>query len=267
MKVALTIAGSDSGSGAGIQADLKTFSALGVYGINVLTAITAQNTQGVFGVMEMKPKFISKQLFVLMKDMGCQAAKTGMLYNSRIIEEVSHNIQKYKISPLVVDPVMVAKGGHSLLKAEAEETLVACLLPLAHLVTPNIDEAQRLAKIKKIENIDQMKKAALKISVLGPKNVLIKGGHLPGKAQDLFFDGKTFKIFESERIDTPNTHGTGCTYSAAITAYLANGYKLEQAIGEAKKYVTGCIKYSISIGHGFGPLNHFWNLKIQECKP
>jgi len=265
MKVALTIAGSDSGSGAGIQADLKTFAAFGVYGINVITALTAQNTQGVFGVAEQTPKFIAKQLFVLMKDIGCQAAKTGMLYNSQIIEQVSHEIKKYKISPLVVDPVMVAKGGHNLLKAEAEETLITCLLPLANLLTPNIDEAVRLSKMKKIENLDQMKEAALKILMLGPRAVLIKGGHLPGKATDLYFDGKTFKVYESERIDTSNTHGTGCTYSAAITACLACGLKMEQAIAEAKKYVTGCIKNSVSIGHGFGPLDHFWSGKIREC--
>jgi hydroxymethylpyrimidine/phosphomethylpyrimidine kinase len=265
MKVALTIAGSDSGSGAGIQADLKTFAAFGVYGINVITALTAQNTQGVFGVAEQTPKFIAKQLFVLMKDIGCQAAKTGMLYNSQIIEQVSHEIKKYKISPLVVDPVMVAKGGHALLKAEAEEALITCLLPLANLLTPNIDEAQRLAKMKKIESLDQMKEAALKISMLGPRAVLIKGGHLPGRATDLYFDGRAFKTYESERIDTSNTHGTGCTYSAAITACLARGLKLEQAIAEAKKYVTGCIKNSVGIGHGFGPLDHFWSGKIREC--
>jgi hydroxymethylpyrimidine/phosphomethylpyrimidine kinase len=265
MKVALTIAGADSGSGAGIQADLKTFAAFGVYGINVITALTAQNTQGVFGVAEQTPKFIAKQLFVLMKDIGCQAAKTGMLYNEEIIEQVSHDIKKYKIFPLVVDPVMVAKGGHSLLKSEAEDALMRCLLPLAALVTPNIDEAIRLSGMKKIEHLDHMKEAALKISMLGPKAVLVKGGHLPGKATDLYFDGRTFKTFESERIDTPNTHGTGCTYSAAITAGLACGLKMEQAITEAKKYVTGCIKNSMSIGHGFGPLNHFWNAKVREC--
>jgi len=202
---------------------------------------------------------------VLMKDIGCQAAKTGMLYNSQIIEKVPHEIKKYKISPLVVDPVMVAKGGHSLLKSEAEDALTDVLLPLAALVTPNIDEAIRLSGIKKIETVDDMKEAALKISMLGPKAVLVKGGHLPGKATDLYFDGRTFKTFESERIDTPNTHGTGCTYSAAITAGLACGLKMEPAIAEAKKYVTGCIKNSVSIGHGFGPLNHFWNAKIREC--
>ncbi|HAD83112.1 MAG: bifunctional hydroxymethylpyrimidine kinase/phosphomethylpyrimidine kinase [Candidatus Edwardsbacteria bacterium RIFOXYD12_FULL_50_11] len=265
MKVALTIAGSDSGSGAGIQADLKTFAAFGVYGINVITALTAQNTQGVFGVAEQTPKFIAKQLFVLMKDIGCQAAKTGMLYNSQIIEQVSHEIKKYKISPLVVDPVMVAKGGHPLLKAEAEEALVTCLLPLANLLTPNIDESVRLAKMKKIENLEQMKEAALKISMLGPRAVLIKGGHLSGRATDLYFDGRIFKTYDSERIDTSNTHGTGCTYSAAITACLARGLKMEPAIDEAKKYVTGCIKNSVGIGHGFGPLDHFWSGKIREC--
>ena len=258
MKVALTIAGSDSGSGAGIQADLKTFAALGVYGINVITALTAQNTQGVFGVSEQTPKFVAKQLFVLMRDIGCQAAKTGMLYSGKIIEQVSHDIRKYQISPLVVDPVMVAKGGHSLLKAEAEEALVSCLLPLATLVTPNIEEAQKLSGMRRIENLEQMKEAALKISVLGPRNILIKGGHLPGRATDLLFDGKVFKTYDCERIDTTNTHGTGCTYSAAITAGLARGLGLEQSIERAKEYVTGCIRHSLALGHGFGPLDHFW---------
>jgi hydroxymethylpyrimidine/phosphomethylpyrimidine kinase len=258
MKVALTIAGSDSGSGAGIQADLKTFAALGVYGINVITALTAQNSQGVFGVAEQTPKFVAKQIFVLMKDIGCQAAKTGMLYSSRIIEQVAHDIRKHRIAPLVVDPVMVAKGGHSLLRPEAEEALVSCLLPLASLVTPNIEEAQKLSRMKHIESLEQMKEAALKISVMGPKNVLIKGGHLPGRATDLFFDGKVFKTYDCERIDTTNTHGTGCTYSAAITAGLARGLEMEQAIERAKEYVTGCIRHSLGLGHGFGPLDHFW---------
>jgi hydroxymethylpyrimidine/phosphomethylpyrimidine kinase len=261
VKIALTIAGSDSGAGAGIQADLKAFAACGVYGLSVITALTAQNTQGVFGIHEVPPEFVSKQLLVLMKDMGCQAAKTGMLHNKKMIETVAHDLGRHRIAPLVVDPVMVAKGGHPLLERSAEEAMAACLLPLAFLVTPNLDEACRLSKMKSLKDIDQMKEAAVKISVLGPHNVLIKGGHLAGSATDLLFDGKKFKTLEAARIETPNTHGTGCTYSAAITAYLARGLKLESAVHQAKEYVTGGIRHSLSIGHGHGPLNHFWNMK------
>ncbi|MDO9391749.1 MAG: bifunctional hydroxymethylpyrimidine kinase/phosphomethylpyrimidine kinase [bacterium] len=258
MKIALTIAGSDSGAGAGIQADLKTFAACGVYGINVITALTAQNTQGVFGIFPVKPEFISRQLEVLLKDMGCQAAKTGMLFNRQVIETVAHDIRKHQIGPLVVDPVMVAKGGHSLLQPEAEAALVSCLFPLAFLVTPNLDEAKRISKMKTIANLDQMKEAAFKISVLGPRHVLIKGGHLPGSATDLLFDGHKFTVLEAQRINTSNTHGTGCTYSAAITAFLAKGENIDSAVARAKRYVTGGIKNSLSIGHGHGPLDHFW---------
>lgn len=261
MKIALTIAGSDSGAGAGVQADLKTFAACGVYGINVITALTAQNTQGVFGVAEVKPAFVTKQLFVLMKDIGCQAAKTGMLFSRPIIEAVAAGIRKYRIGPLVVDPVMYAKGGHPLLRPDAEQSLIALLLPLAEVVTPNIDEAVRLSGLKKIETVDQMKEAAVKIAVLGPKHVLIKGGHLPGKPVDLLFDGTTFTTFEGERIASDSTHGTGCTYSAAITAFLANGRPLEQAVARAKTFIASAIRYSYPIGHGFGPVNHFWGVK------
>jgi hydroxymethylpyrimidine/phosphomethylpyrimidine kinase len=258
MKIALTIAGSDSGAGAGIQADLKTFAACGVYGLNVITALTAQNTQGVFGIFPVKPEFISRQLAVLMGDMGCQAAKTGMLFSRQVIEKVAHDIRKHKIEPLVVDPVMVAKGGQSLLQPEAEAALISCLFPLAFLVTPNLDEAKRITRMKTINGLEQMKEAAFKISVLGPRHVLIKGGHLPVSATDLLFDGKKFTVLESPRIDTANTHGTGCTYSAAITAFLARGEKIGRAVEMAKRYVTGGIKNSLSIGHGNGPLDHFW---------
>jgi hydroxymethylpyrimidine/phosphomethylpyrimidine kinase len=261
MKIALTIAGSDSGAGAGIQADLKTFAACGVYGISAVTALTAQNTQGVFGVSEVKPAFVTKQLFVLMKDIGCSAAKTGMLFSRPIIEAVAAAVKKYKIAPLVVDPVMIAKGGHSLLRPEAEEALISLILPLAYLVTPNLDEARRLSGLKKVETVDQMKEAAVKIAMLGPKHVLVKGGHLSGKAVDVLFTGDRFETFEAERIDTSSTHGTGCTYSAAITAYLANGRDLEQSVARAKTFITSAIRYSYAVGHGFGPVNHFWGVK------
>ncbi|HTY07930.1 MAG TPA: hydroxymethylpyrimidine/phosphomethylpyrimidine kinase, partial [Candidatus Edwardsbacteria bacterium] len=169
--------------------------------------------------------------------------------------------RKYKIAPLVVDPVMYAKGGHPLLRPDAEQALIALMLPLADVVTPNIDEALRLSGMKKIETLDQMKEAAVKILVLGPKHVVIKGGHLPGKPVDLLFDGTKFTAFEGERIASESTHGTGCTFSAAIAAFLANGRPLEQAVARAKTFITSAIRYSYPIGHGFGPVNHFWGVK------
>jgi hydroxymethylpyrimidine/phosphomethylpyrimidine kinase len=259
MKVALTIAGSDSGGGAGIQADLKTFAAFGVHGISAITALTAQNTQGVFGVAEQRPAFVSKQILVLMKDIGCQAAKTGMLFSRPIIEAVARDIRKYGIQPLVVDPVMVAKGGHELLRPDAVGALVADILPQAFLVTPNLEEARVLAKCKAIRTVDEMQEAAMKIMVLGPRHVLVKGGHLAGPAIDVFFDGRRFRLYEAPRVDTTNTHGTGCTYSAAIAAGLATGLPLPQAIDQAKAYLTEGLRRSYALGHGYGPVNHLWN--------
>jgi len=260
MKTALTIAGSDSGGGAGIQADLKTFSALGVYGMSVLTSITAQNTLGVQGIHDLPPEFVGLQIDSVMQDIGADAVKIGMLSNIQIIKIVSKKIKEYKVKNLVIDPVMVAKGGDRLLKEDAVEALKQDLIPLAMIVTPNLIEAEVLSGLK-IQNIIDIKEAAQKIHRLGPKNVLIKGGHLlSNEAIDLLYNGENFREFKAERINTKNTHGTGCTLSSAIAAGLAQGKKVEEAVNTAKKYITLAIKNSLDIGHGHGPLNHLVRL-------
>jgi hydroxymethylpyrimidine/phosphomethylpyrimidine kinase len=251
---------SDSGGGAGIQADLKTFSALGVYGMSVLTSITAQNTLGVQGVQDLPPDFVGLQIDSVMQDIGADAVKTGMLSNTQIIKIVNKKIKEYQVKNLVIDPVMVAKGGDRLLREDAIEALKEDLIPLAMVVTPNLSEAEVLTGLK-IKNIDDMKKAARKIYKLGPKNVLIKGGHLlSNQAVDLLYNGESFIEFSSERINTKNTHGTGCTLSSAIAAGLAQEREVEEAVEIAKRYITLAIKNSLAIGHGHGPLNHLVRL-------
>ncbi|MDO9566958.1 MAG: bifunctional hydroxymethylpyrimidine kinase/phosphomethylpyrimidine kinase [Candidatus Desulfaltia sp.] len=265
VKRILTIAGSDSGGGAGIQADLKTITVLGGFGMSVITALTAQNTLGVQGIYDIPENFVEKQFDSVATDIGIDAAKTGMLANSRIIKKIAEKIRQYKIAILVVDPVMVAKGGALLIEDEARQSLIEELLPLAFVVTPNIPEAEVLSKTK-ISSVDDMKKSAKIIHGLGAKNVVVKGGHLAGDAIDIFYDGKRFHEFISERIDTKNTHGTGCTYSAAIATFLADGaigekgkeekYVLE-AVKKAKEYITDALRFSLSLGKGHGPTNHF----------
>ncbi len=257
---ALTIAGSDSGGGAGIQADLKTFTALRVYGLSVLTAITAQDTCQVAGMIELPADFVRLQLDLVMRDIGTDAAKTGMLSSPEIIETVAEGVREHRIERLVVDPVMRAKSGDRLLRAEAEEALIRRLLPLACVVTPNIPEAEILAG-ESIRSREDMWRAAQRIFDLGPRAVLIKGGHLEAgsEAVDILYDGRDFHEFAAERVHTQNTHGTGCTYSAAITAYLARGDDLLEAIRKAKHYVTMAIRHGFSLGRGHGPLNHFWS--------
>lgn len=255
---ALTIAGSDSGGGAGVQADLKTFAALGVHGLCAVTAVTAQNSLGVFGVQRISPRMVSAQIQAVMEDIGCGAAKTGMLFDPAIIRQVARDIRRFGIRPLVVDPVMVAKGGHPLLQPSAERALIRELLPLADIVTPNLDEAARLSGMRKIATPDQMREAARRIHSLGPKQVLVKGGHLEGDAVDLLFDGRGFRELSSIRINTEHTHGTGCTLSAAMAAFLAKGYGMEQAVRRAKSYLQGAIKKSYPTGAGHGSLDHFW---------
>ena len=259
MKVALTIAGSDSGGGAGIQADLKTFSALGVFGTSAITSLTAQNTIGVEGIFDISPDFVGLQIDAVAKDIGVDAAKTGMLSSSKIVIKVSEKIKEHKIKKLVVDPVMVAKSGDHLLRTEAKEALITKLLPLAYVITPNTEEAKVLTGIN-IKSIQDMKRAARKIVDWGIKNVVIKGGHLTGNALDLFYNGKEFIEYSSERIKTKNTHGTGCTFSAAIAAELAKGNNLKDAIRTAKDYITTAIRYSLDIGKGHGPTHHFSNM-------
>lgn len=254
----LCIGGSDSSGGAGIQADLKAVSACGCYGLSVITALTAQNTLGVQDIYPVSPKFVAKQLESVLSDIGADAVKTGMLLTAGIIQIVVKKIKEYNISKVVVDPVMIAKGGRSLMQDKAREALVKKLLSLAFVVTPNIPEAQDLAQIK-IKSIDEMKKAAALIYNLGAKNVLIKGGHLPGGkksgAIDILYDGNKYYEFSEKWIDTRNTHGTGCTYASALAAEIARGEEVIAAIEEAKRLVTLAIKNSISPGAGYGSVN------------
>ena len=258
---ALTIAGSDSGGGAGIQADLKTFSAFGVYGMSVITAVTAQNTVCVHGVEPLSPRFISLQIEAVLSDIGVDGVKTGMLFDAGIVQTVTQKIQDGHIPFVVVDPVMIAKGGDTLLDLKAVDSVKNGLIPAATLVTPNIPEAEILSDIS-IKTLEDMKEAAFMIRKTGCQAVLVKGGHLEGDAVDLLFDGEGFTSFPAKRINASNTHGTGCTYSAAILANLIKGIPLKEAILRAKLYVTKAIETSFSLGKGHGPLNHF--VKINE---
>jgi len=270
-KRVLTIAGSDSGGGAGIQADLKTITVLGGFGMSVITALTAQNTLGVQGTYDVPPEFVKQQFDSVATDIGIDAAKTGMLANSGIIKAVADRIREYGIEKLVVDPVMVAKGGTPLIRVEAREYLIRELIPLALVVTPNIPEAEVLSGIK-ITTLDAMKKAAQIIYDLGPRNVLVKGGHLINadiqQAVDILYNGVNYFEFYSERIDTKDTHGTGCTYSAAIATGLAWGKSLFEAVEEGKKYITEAIRFSYRIGGGHGPAGHFAPIlrEIEHCR-
>lgn len=252
----LTIAGSDSGGGAGIQADLKTITVLGAFGASVVTALTAQNTLGVQGIHNAPVDFVAQQLDSVLSDIGCDAAKTGMLSTPELIEVVASKVAQWHVPNLVVDPVMVAKGGARLLQPEAESALIAQMLPLATLVTPNLPEAETLTGAK-VADLQAMKEAAQRIVGLGPAAALIKGGHLEGDAVDVLYDGKSFEELRTERIDTPNTHGTGCTYSAAIATFLAQGQALGAAVANAKVFVTAGIRGAADIGGGHGPLNHY----------
>jgi hydroxymethylpyrimidine/phosphomethylpyrimidine kinase len=254
---ALTIAGSDSGAGAGIQADLKTFAALGVYGTSVITAITAQNTRGVTRIFEVDPELVAAQFDAVVQDIGADAVKTGMLSNSAIIKVVAEKVREYRLTNLVVDPVMVAKSGDVLLRADAIEAIKSRLIPLATVVTPNIPEAEQLTGVHGTRLID-LREAARRIVGMGARSVVIKGGHRKGPATDLFYDGKKFRAFTAARVATRNTHGTGCTFSAAITANLAKGEKLDAAVAHAKIYMTRAIRKSFAVGAGHSPVHHFY---------
>lgn len=257
MKRALTIAGSDSGGGAGIQADLKTFQELAVFGMSAITAVTAQNTLGVHGVYPMTPEAVVQQIQAIGEDIGTNAVKTGMLFSSDIIEAVSRQVRKYNWENLVVDPVMMAKGGASLLQQEAIFALKTYLLPLAKVITPNIPEAEVLTGMT-IRNTEDKKKAALKLCELGVQTVVIKGGHDEDESEstDLLYDGAEFHTFTNKRIPTKNTHGTGCTFSAALTAELAKGASVYDAVLTAKEFIQAAIEDGIEVGHGHGPTNH-----------
>jgi len=258
----MTIAGSDSGGGAGIQADLKTFLALGVYGASTLTAITAQNTVGVTAVHEVPTDVIAAQIDAVVSDIGVDAAKTGMLSSAGIISVVAERVRHWRIDKLVVDPVMVAKSGDRLLREDAVQALVHELLPLSLVLTPNVPEAEVLVG-RHLETDADMREAAREILDLGPRSVVMKGGHREGDATDLLFDGRSFQVYDSPRFETPNTHGTGCTFSAAIAAGLARGLSVQDAVGEAKRYVSEAIRKSVPLGAGHGPVAHDWALSRQ----
>jgi hydroxymethylpyrimidine/phosphomethylpyrimidine kinase len=259
---ALTIAGSDSGGGAGIQADLKTFSALGVYGMTAITAVTVQNTKGVSGFEELSPDTVASQIRAVADDIGVDAAKTGMLASADIIEAVADAIEATRIPNLVVDPVFVSKHGDPLLAEDAVGALAKRILPLATIVTPNLAEAGGLVG-EPIETRDDMRRAAVALLAMGPGSVLVKGGHLREErvATDLFADGSTQEWIEAERLDTPHTHGTGCTLSAAIAAHLAKGADLRDAVRAGKAFVTEAIRHALPLGAGIGPVDQLWGTR------
>lgn len=254
---ALTIAGSDSGGGAGIQADLKTFHQLKVYGTSAITAITAQNTLGVAGVYPLPTEAVEQQMYEVLRDIGTDAAKTGMLFDAAIIQAVAEQLKAFRVKHVVVDPVMVAKGGAKLLLDEAIEALKKHLLPVAEVATPNLPEAECLTGMQ-IQTPEQMREGARMIHDLGVRYVVMKGGHLAGdEVVDILFDGQAFYELHHERVHTRHTHGTGCTFSAALTAELAKGTPVKQAVEKANRFIYQAIKTAPQIGGGHGPTNHW----------
>jgi hydroxymethylpyrimidine/phosphomethylpyrimidine kinase len=260
MKVALTIAGSDSSGGAGIQADLKTFQAHGVFGMSAITAVTVQNTQKVYDIQEIEPRIVHDQITCLFADVKIDAVKIGMVSSIELIKAIARALMAVNPPPVVLDPVMISKSGYPLLNQNARDALVDNLFPLAEVITPNIYEAEALIG-KKINTVDEMKNAAQEILNLGTKKVVVKGGHLEeDRATDVLYDGKEYKELHSHRVKTKNTHGTGCTFSSAIAANIALGKEFFQAVSLAKEYITGAIEHSLSIGQGHGPTHHFFDL-------
>ena len=259
MKKVLTIAGSDCSGGAGIQADLKTFAAHGVYGMSAIVSVVAENTSRVVGVQDVSPEMIEKQIDAVFEDIGADAVKIGMLSQSACMEAVARKLREYGPRNVVVDPVMVAKNGCPLMRPDSTDTLIREILPLADLLTPNLPEAEKLTGTP-VRSAEDMERAAKQIAGLGAKAVLVKGGHAAGDATDVLYDGTRFFRYSAERIDTKNTHGTGCTYSSAIAANLALGLPLAEAVGLAKEYVTTAIRHSLAIGKGWGPTHHFYDL-------
>jgi hydroxymethylpyrimidine/phosphomethylpyrimidine kinase len=258
---ALSVAGSDSGGGAGLQADLKTFSALGVYGMTAITAVTVQNTKGVSGYEALSPTTVGEQIRAVVTDIGVDAAKTGMLASAAIVQAAADALGETGVPNLVVDPVFVSKHGHALLEEDAVRALRDRLLPLATLVTPNLPEATGLAGFE-VSTRDLMQDAAEVILAMGPAAVLVKGGHLEraADADDLFFDGDRMVWISGERIDTTNTHGTGCTLSSAIAAHLARGAELAEAVRAGKAFVTEAIRNALELGDGIGPVDQLWSV-------
>lgn len=259
MKTALSIAGSDCSGGAGIQADLKTMTLNGVFAMSAITALTAQNTTGVTGILEVTPEFLKKQIDAVFEDIRPDAVKIGMVASTGLIEMIAERLRFYKAENIVVDPVMVATSGSRLIEEDAVESLKKELLPLAAVVTPNIPEAEILSGMT-IGNEEEMVKAAKIISETYHCAVLCKGGHSINDANDLLYDGKTTHWFYGKRINNPNTHGTGCTLSSAIAANLAKGYELEDAVEKAKAYISGALADMLDLGKGSGPMNHAFDL-------
>jgi hydroxymethylpyrimidine/phosphomethylpyrimidine kinase len=265
VRIALTIAGSDSSAGAGIQADLKTFAAHGVYGVCAVTAVTAQNTIGVCATAPIAADLVDSQLEQIVGDLGVHAAKTGMLSNAAIVEAVAGAVDDLEIPLLVVDPVIVASSGDPLLDDEGLLAMKKELIRRAHVVTPNIPEAEVLSGVS-IRTDEDRREAARRIFELGPMHVLITGGHAPNNTiVDLLYDGSVFTNFATERVTGRSTHGTGCTFSAALAAHLALGRSLPEAIPLAQEYVAGAIRHAPGLGRGAGPMNHFWRLDIDKA--
>jgi hydroxymethylpyrimidine/phosphomethylpyrimidine kinase len=255
---ALTIAGSDSGGGAGIQADLKTFAAHGVYGTSAITALTAQNTRGVAGVHVVPAEFVTLQIETVVGDIGCDAVKTGMLASAAIVEAVAAAVEALDLPNLVVDPVMIAKGGDRLLSPDAVHAVRTTLVRLARVITPNVPEAEALTGVD-IRTIDDMRRAGERLLELGAASALVKGGHLPGDtAPDVLVTARGTLTLSEPRLQVPYTHGTGCTFAAALAARLAKGESLEDAVRGAKSYVTEAMRHGLAIGAGHQPLGHFW---------
>ena len=255
----LSIAGSDSGAGAGVQADLKTFAALGAYGTSVITAVTAQNTLGVTDLHPVPASNISKQIDAVLSDIGTDGIKTGMLANQEVIDAVVETLSKYDVPKLVVDPVMISTTGARLITEKAVDSLRSKLLPIADVITPNVSEAEALIG-NRIETMDQLRHSAKSIMKLGSKAVVITGGFESGPATDLVYDGTEYKAFTGSRINTNSTHGTGCTFAAALAVSLSEGIDLFEAVSRAKRFVQLSIRNAYSIGSGKGPVNHFHNL-------
>ena len=260
MKTCLTIAGSDSSGGAGIQADIKTMTMLGVYAMSAITALTAQNTLGVKNIFEITPKFLGEQLDAIFEDIPPDAVKIGMVSSKNLIEKISERLKIFSAKNIVVDPVMIATSGAKLIDDDAIESLEKNLFPLAKIITPNISEAEKISGIS-IKNSEDMERAAKNIFEKFGCAVLCKGGHNINDANDILFDENGTKIFYGKRIDNPNTHGTGCTLSSAIAANLAKNLNLIDSIDEAKKYLSGALSANLNLGKGRGPMNHAFLLK------
>lgn len=275
MKKVLTIAGSDCSGGAGIQADLKTFSAHGVFGMSVIVSVVAENTSRVIDIQDITPEMIEKQIDAVFEDIEVDAVKVGMLSTPECMRAVAGKLRQYKPEHVVIDPVMYAKNGCPLMDPSAVDALIETILPLADVLTPNIPEAERITGME-IRSVTDMEAAARKIHDMGSKTVVVKGGHAIGNALDVLFDGKQMHHFETERIATKNTHGTGCTFSSAIASQLALGMDICKAVEKAKVYVTTAITHSLAIGKGCGPTHHFYELyrhglptqesEVAECR-